>query len=128
MLLLLFSGGVGVPLPSTDIIAPTNLTLVSYSHLNANLSWTAAVRGITGVDHYRVYINGVWDNNEVPYIMDDRIVTYYLNPLTPNTSYSVYVTAVDQYGVASNPTNTINFTTPRNSEALRSTRRRGYYA
>lgn len=127
MLLLLAAGGIAVPIPSTDITAPTNLQLVTYSHLNANLRWNPSVRGVWAPNHYRMYVNSVWDGNEIPWIPNDLVVTYYLNPLTPNTAYALYVTAVDQQGIETGPSNTVNFTTPRNSETLRWKRSRGYY-
>lgn len=129
MFLLLAAGGIAVPVPVNDLLPPTNLQLQSSGARYVNLVWAAGSRaGNSYAVYYKCYLNGVWDGNQIPFLPNDFVVTYYIDDLTANTSYTAYITLVDHQGLDSLPTNTVSFTTARNTETLRMRRTRGYYA
>ena len=81
---------VGVLSPPTNI-SDTSLTL----------NWTAATDNV-GVTNYRVYIDGVL-KQEI-----GNVLTYDVTGLSPDTTYSFYVTALDEEGNESNQSNIVN--------------------
>jgi len=77
--------------PTSDTQAPTvptNLTATAVSATQINLSWTAATDNI-GVTGYRILRNGAEINRVA------AVVTYQDASLTPSTSYSYTVSALD---------------------------------
>jgi Fibronectin type III domain len=129
MLLLFLSGeGVGEVGVPTDITAPSNLTVYRYGAKYVELSWVPSVRSPDyGVKWYRLYINGVWDGQNIPSVYNTSTMNADKLTLTPNTAYTFYVTAVDSAGNETAASNTVSITTPRNQDIGTFKFRRYYY-
>jgi penicillin-binding protein 2A len=130
MLLLLFSGAAtgGGGGPTTGITAPTGLTVYRYGSKYVELSWTPSVRSdAAGVSHYKLYIDDVWDGQNIPAVWNSSTMNADKLTLTPGLTYEFYVTAVDSFGVETDPTNTVTITTPRNQDVGKFKKRRYYY-
>ena len=80
--------------------APSDVRIDSKSSSSANISWAAEEPGCT----YRVYANGkmVWEGKEMNQTIQE---------LTPLTTYQVYVTAVNERGIESLRSETVEFVT-----------------
>ena len=80
--------------------APNDVRIDSKSSSSANISWAAEEPGCT----YRVYANGkmVWEGKEMNQTIQE---------LTPLTTYQVYVTAVNERGIESLRSETVEFVT-----------------
>lgn len=95
-------------LTSTDTTAPTapsGLSATAVSPTQINLAWTASTdSGGAGLDRYIIYRGGAE-------IGRTTAVTYSDNGLTPQTSYSYYVKAIDNAGNVSAASNTASATT-----------------
>lgn len=92
-----------------DAIAPTkpaNLKLLSSTGTSVTLAWTASTDNV-GVTGYRIYKVGTAVPLKTATATSDTV-----SNLTKNTQYSFYVTAVDQAGNESAPSNTIKVRTP----------------
>ncbi|MDH7914152.1 endonuclease [Winogradskyella sp. SYSU M77433] len=83
--------------------APTNLVVTNEASTSINLSWTASTDNV-GVVSYDVYVDGVFNTNVT-------INTANVINLTPETTYSFYVIAVDTAGNESTQSNSVNGTT-----------------
>ena len=73
------------------------------------LDWTAATDNV-GVANYNIYVGGVF-NTQV-----GNVLSYDLTGLTANTSYSIYITALDAAGNESAASNTVQATTLQGSQ------------
>ena len=82
---------------------PTNVGLSSL-----NLDWTAATDNV-GVTGYQVYKDGVVEATL------GNVLTYNVTGLTSGTTYDFYITALDEVGNESSPSNTQNVTTQLNA-------------
>lgn len=93
-----------VSTPDTEApTAPTNLVVTNEASTSINLSWTASTDNV-GVVSYDVYVDGVFNTN---------VSTNSANiiNLTPETTYSFYVIALDAAGNESAQSNSVNGTT-----------------
>lgn len=91
-----------------DIQAPTAPTGLSSSNLTSTsvtLNWNASTDNV-GVTGYDVYRNGTKINGSLV-----TTTTFNVTGLTPSTSYSFFVQALDAAGNISGNSNTINITT-----------------
>lgn len=80
--------------------APSDVRIDSKSSSSVNISWAAEEPGCT----YRVYVNGkmVWEGKEMNQTIQE---------LTPLTTYQVYVTAVNERGIESLRSETVELVT-----------------
>lgn len=121
MSLLLFFAGTGAGDPELPARAspPTNLAVEQTNAKSVLLSWDASTGAVDPPRpaFYKVYVNGVWDDVEVPYVQRDPVVTVSITGLSPNTAYSFYVTCVDSADDESDTSNTVNVTTSRNTDS-----------
>lgn len=80
--------------------APNDVRIDSKSSSSVNISWAAEEPGCT----YRVYVNGkmVWEGKEMNQTIQE---------LTPLTTYQVYVTAVNERGIESLRSETVELVT-----------------
>lgn len=80
--------------------APNDVRIDSKSSSSANISWAAEEPGCT----YCVYVNGkmVWEGKEMNQTIQE---------LTPLTTYQVYVTAVNERGIESLRSETVELVT-----------------
>ena len=83
---------------------PSNITSSSMT-----LDWTAATDNV-GVANYNIYVGGVF-NTQV-----GNVLTFDLTGLTANTSYSIYITALDAAGNESAASNSVQATTLQGSQ------------
>jgi chitodextrinase len=85
--------------------APSGLTAQAATSTRVDLSWTAATddAGVTG---YRIYRNGSLLSTV------GAVTSYADTTVAPGTSYAYRVTALDQAGNESAPSNTATVTTP----------------
>ncbi len=93
-----------VSTPDTEApTAPTNLVVTNEASTSINLSWTASTDNV-GVVSYDVYVDGVFNTN---------VSTNSANiiNLTPETTYSFYVIAIDAAENESAQSNSVNGTT-----------------
>jgi hypothetical protein len=90
--------------------APSSLHVSSSSQTSIELAWTKSVDDPGSVDTYKIYNGGGSYINSV----SAGVTNYSVSGLTPNTTYSFYVTAVRQ-GVESLSSNLINVQTPAGS-------------
>lgn len=85
--------------------APSNLNCSAGSSSAINCSWTKSSDDPGSVDSYNVYVNGSNNKN-----VGSGSTGTSIGGLSPNTSYSFYVTAIRQ-GVESDQSNTASATT-----------------
>ncbi len=90
---------------TTPPAAPANLTATAVSPTQVSLAWTAAVPGSAPISSYQVYRNGTLLAT-VPGTTDTD------SSVSPSTSYSYYVIAVDANSADSPASNTAAVTTP----------------
>ncbi|WP_431106939.1 endonuclease [Winogradskyella poriferorum] len=93
-----------VSTPDTEApTAPTNLVVTNEASTSINLSWTASTDNVEVVS-YDVYVDGVFNTN---------VSTNSANiiNLTPETTYSFYVIAIDAAENESAQSNSVNGTT-----------------
>ena len=83
--------------------APSNITSSSMT-----LDWTAATDNV-GVTNYNIYVGGVF-NTQV-----GNVLSYDLMGLSANTSYIIYITALDDAGNESAASNSVQATTLQGS-------------
>ncbi len=83
--------------------APTNLAVTNEASTSINLSWTASTDNV-GVVSYDVYVDGVFNTNV-------STNTANIINLTPETTYSFYVIAIDAAENESTQSNSVNGTT-----------------
>ncbi|MGW0485785.1 fibronectin type III domain-containing protein [Nonomuraea sp. NPDC003214] len=84
----------GPPLDSDPPTTPANLRATTASPTDLGIAWEAATDN-TGVAGYGIYLNGAKQGSDQPGL------TYRLQGLTPATSYTVEVDAVDGSGLRS---------------------------
>jgi hypothetical protein len=114
--------------PPSDITPPSGLAVYRYGPKYVELTWTPALRGTNyGVKWYRLYINGVWDGQNIPAVWNASTMNSDKLTLTPGTAYSFYVTAVDSGDNETAGSNTVNITTPRSQDVGQFKKRRYYY-
>jgi chitodextrinase len=89
---------------TTKPTAPTGLSANATDGTHVSLNWGASTDNI-GVTGYRIYRGGVQ-------VGTSTTTSYTDGGLTPNTSYSYTVTAVDAAQNESSPSNTASATTP----------------
>lgn len=88
----------------SEVIPPTDFTVVSYTDTTATLSWTPPERGtIVG---YLIYANGVSTIN-TPYEVGSSIV---MGGLITGKTYTLYMTSYDDNFISS-PSNEVTITT-----------------
>lgn len=99
--------------PSNDTIPPSvpgNVHTTSVTSTSIGLAWTASTDNV-GVTGYNVYnVNGTTRTKIGA--SNGNAASAQLNGLTPNTAYHLQVTALDANGNESNPSTTLNVTTP----------------
>jgi len=86
-----------------DPTAPTNLIVTNEASTSIDLSWTASTDNVA-VESYDVYVDGVFNTNVTTN-------TATVINLTPETTYSFYIIAIDAAGNESNQSNSVNGTT-----------------
>ncbi len=92
------------PNPDNDPpTAPTNLAYSNLTQISTDLSWTASSDNV-GVAEYRIYKDGALNGTSTN-------TNYTVNGLSAGTTYEFYVTAIDEAGNISDPSNTISVTT-----------------
>lgn len=92
-----------------DMSAPSAPTLLSASGDNSTaitLSWSAASDGVSGISGYRIY-----DGDSAALLGSTSGVSYQVTGLTPGVQNRYYVTAVDNAGHESSPSNTATIAT-----------------
>ncbi|MDG4716635.1 endonuclease [Winogradskyella marincola] len=93
-----------VSTPDTEApTAPTNLVVTNEASTSINISWTASTDNVS-VESYDVYVDGVFNTNVT------ATAANIIN-LTPETTYSFYVIAIDTSGNESSQSNAVNGTT-----------------
>jgi hypothetical protein len=102
-----------VTIDNTAPTAPTGLTATPVSSTQINLAWIASTDGTSGsgVAGYDVYRGGTKINAALI-----TTTSYNDTGLTPATSYSYYVKAIDRAGNVSAASNTALATTPRTAD------------
>ncbi|MEF3078806.1 endonuclease [Winogradskyella poriferorum] len=93
-----------VSTPDTESpTTPTNLVVTNEASTSIDLSWTASTDNVA-VESYDVYVDGVFNTN---------VTTNAANVinLTPETTYSFYIIAIDAAGNESTQSNSVNGTT-----------------
>jgi fibronectin type 3 domain-containing protein len=98
---------VHLPAPYEDNVAPsapTGLTATAAGSSSVNLSWTASTDNV-GVTGYNILRNGTK-------VGTSTTNSYTDNGLASNTPYTYTVTAFDAAGNVSQPSNSVNVTTP----------------
>lgn len=88
---------------TTPPTAPNALQTTSVGGQSVGLSWTASTDNV-GVTGYKVYRNGT-------FLANSASTSYTDSTVSPSTSYTYYVTAVDGATNESGQSNTINVTT-----------------
>ena len=83
--------------------APTNLVVTNEASTSIDLSWTASTDNVA-VESYDVYVDGVFNTNVTTN-------TATVINLTPETTYSFYVIAIDAAENESTQSNSVNGTT-----------------
>lgn len=96
--------GGGTTGDTTPPSAPTGLGTTTVSPNNMSFFWAGSSDNVA-VTGYKVYRNSV-------YMTTVTVLTYSDTAVTPSTSYSYYVVAVDAAGNASAPSVILNVTTP----------------
>lgn len=89
---------------ATAPTAPATLASANITYSSAALSWSGSSDNVDVLE-YNIYVNGILKKT-----VSKTSTTLY--SLTPETNYSVYVTAKDFAGNVSPASTTINFTTP----------------
>jgi chitodextrinase len=84
--------------------APSGLSATAMSMSRIDLTWTAAVDPNTGIAHYKVYRNGAFVATSSSLAFSDQ-------GLTPNTTYTYAVTAVNGAGLEGPPSQPASATT-----------------
>ncbi len=97
------AGGGSTPPDTTPPSAPT-LSIGTVTATSINLSWTASIDNV-GIAGYNIYRNGTK-------ITTTGGTLYTDNSVKASTSYTYYVTAVDQAGNISVPSHSVSVTTP----------------
>ena len=92
------------PLVSTAPANPTNLVINNITPTSVNLMWIAPINNL-GITAYHIFQNNV-------FLKSVTATSSVVSGLTPSTSYSFYVVAVNASGVASVPSNAVPVTTP----------------
>lgn len=86
---------------TVSIFPPTNLTATAIDHEQINLSWTAP-SGTVG--YYKVYRNS-------SSVGTTSAVSYSDTGLSPSTTYTYHVSAIDSYGIETNKSDSATATT-----------------
>lgn len=99
------SGSATTSTGTSNLSAPTNLSVSNLSNTSFTVSWT----GVSGATGYNVYLNGarvgsINSNNDTSY-------TYTFSGEQPSTTYHVTVSAIDAQGNNSAQSNTATATT-----------------
>ena len=89
---------------------PTEVTTTAVSGTQINLTWTASTDAI-GVAGYDIYRGGIKINTGLV-----NTTSYNDTGLTPATSYSYYVKAIDKVGSASTSSSTASATTRKTAD------------
>lgn len=97
--------GGGSPVDPTPPTAPANLAVSNVTSTSAVLTWDASTDNV-GVTGYRIY-----RGSTLAASTNGSTLTYTLTGLTPSTSYSYSVRAVDAAGNQSANSNVVTFTT-----------------
>lgn len=97
--------GGGSPVDPTPPTAPSNLAVSNVTAYTANLSWNASTDNV-GVTGYNIYKDSTLIGST-----SRTTLTYALTGLTPNTTYSYTVRAVDAAGNESANSNAVSFKT-----------------
>ncbi len=97
--------GGGSPVDPTPPTAPTNLAVSNITAYTATLSWNASSDNVS-VTGYTIYKDSTLVGST-----NGNTVTYALTGLTPNTSYSYTVRALDAAGNESTSSNVASFQT-----------------
>ncbi len=93
----------GSPVTYGGVVPPTNLTGSAPSSTQVNLSWTASTSN--SIAHYNVYRNNV-------VIAAPTGTSYSDTKVSPSTTYTYTVTAVNNSSQESTQSNTVSVTTP----------------
>lgn len=101
---VVFSTNTNPPPPDTQPpTAPTNLSAASVSSSQVSLTWNASTDNVA-VTKYRIFRDGSQ--------RAETTASSYTDNVSPSTAYSYYVVALDAAGNVSQPSNTLNLTTP----------------
>ncbi|MFC7679645.1 lytic polysaccharide monooxygenase [Paenibacillus sp. GCM10028914] len=95
-----FAGNADTTAPT----APANVTASNVSTTSANIAWTAATDN-HAVTSYRLF------NGSTQIASTNGALNYHLTGLSPNTTYSITVKAVDAAGNVSPASTSVSFTT-----------------
>jgi bacillolysin len=98
-----------LPLDTQPPSVPTNLTASNITQNSADLTWNASSDNV-GVTAYNIYVNGSLDGTSTN-------ASYSLSGLSPNTTYSVGVSALDAAGNESGQATTSVTTLPSDTQA-----------
>ncbi len=103
----------------TDTVPPTtpsNLTATAVDDYNIRLSWTGSTdSGGSGLSGYKIYRSDVDNFGRAIAFVDAGETTYTNSNLTPGTTYTYKITAVDNAGNESGFSNEATATTPDSS-------------
>jgi hypothetical protein len=103
------SGGPPPPPDATPPSTPQNLVALAVGPTQVNLSWSASTDNV-GVTGYRVFRNGTQVGTPAPPAFQNT-------NLTPSTTYSYTVAAVDAAGNVSPQSGAVSVTTPASGSA-----------
>ncbi|WP_139490320.1 M6 family metalloprotease domain-containing protein [Brevibacillus dissolubilis] len=100
------SMGIGLTVDRTAPTAPGNLQSTARTASTITLNWTASTDSHSGLATYKLYRNGVYLTDIAP-----SLTSYTDGGLATSTSYSYYLSAVDQMGNQSAASDTISVLT-----------------
>lgn len=89
---------------------PGSLAASSLTYNAVTLTWAASSGG-NSLANYKVYMTRAGSTLNVG-TLSNNTLTVTMGSLQPSTSYSYYVTATDQLGNVSDPSNSVSITTP----------------
>ncbi|HWN09733.1 MAG TPA: fibronectin type III domain-containing protein [Pyrinomonadaceae bacterium] len=107
-----FSGGSDPEADTTPPTAPTDLVVNPFSPTQLRLTWTASTDD-SGISHYTIYRSGVAIGNTTSTSYSDF-------PLSPDSTHTYYVEATDNNLNRSQPSSSVEESTPELPEASNS--------